>query len=205
MELVCEQTWEDRGRKQKAQQDAMTAMTDVKPDKAAEASAAAAEKRFNDVMAKLTAASQKGDQAEIKRLQPEMQAASKAYQDATMAKNKGLMDAVGKGKTTDADAQIRVEANARYEYLEVVGQETVAPGLTGYRVKGSSSDQGATWVFLGPWQISKDGSSTRFQLPPLNGPSCSVVTVRVRVEANQARAKTILEKVDWTALKTLIQ
>ena len=205
MELVCEQTWEDRGRKQKAQSDAMTAMANIKPGQAAEASAAAAEKRFNDVMAKLTAASQKGDQAEIKRLQPEMQAASKAYQDAMMAKSKGLLDAAAKGRAADADAQIRVEANARYEYLDVAGQETVAPGITGYRVKGSSGDPGAIWVFLGPWQISKDGSSTRFQLPPLNGPSCSVVTVRVRVEADQARAKAILEKVNWTALKALIK
>ncbi len=205
MELVCEQTWEDRGRKQKAQQDAMTAMANIKPDKGAEANTAAAQKRFNDVMARLTAASQKGDQAEIKRLQTEMQAASKAYQDATMSQNKGLMDAMSKGKATDADVQIRVEVNARYEYLDVVGQETVAPGLTGYRVKGLSSDQGATWVFLGPWQISKDGTSTRFQLPQLSGPSCSVATVRVRVEAEQARAKTILEKVDWAALKALIK
>ena len=205
MELACEQTWEDRGRKQKAQQDAMTAMANIKPDKAAEANAAAAQKRFNDVMAKLTAASQKGDQAEIKRLQPEMQAASKAYQEATTAQNKGLLDAASKGKAADADAQVRIEANARYEYLEVVGQETVTPGITGYRVKGSSGDQGATWVFLGPWQISKDGTSTRFQLPPMNGPSCSVVTVRVRVQAEQPRAKAILEKVDWAALKGLIQ
>ena len=205
MELACEQTWEDRGRKQKAQQDAMTAMANIKPDKAAEANAAAAQKRFNDVMAKLTAASQKGDQAEIKRLQPEMQAASKAYQEATTAQNKGLLDAASKGKAADADAQLRVEANARYEYLEVVGQETVTPGITGYRVKGSSGDQGATWVFLGPWQISKDGTSTRFQLPPMNGPSCSVVTVRVRVQAEQPRAKAILEKVDWAALKGLIR
>jgi hypothetical protein len=205
MELVCEQSWENRGKKQQAQMDAMNAMSNVKPDAAAEANSAAAEKRFNDVMAKLTAASQKGDQAAIQKLQPEMQAASKAYQDAMMAKNKGMMDAAAKGQAQDADAKVRIEVNARYEYLQVVGQEQVGPGVTGYRVKGGSNDSGATWVFLGPWQISKDGSSTRFQVPPLTGPSCAVVTVRIRVEAEQARAKAILDKVNWTALQGLLR
>ena len=43
------------------------------------------------------------------------------------------------------------------------------------------------------------------QLPQLKGPSCSVMTVRVAVEADPARAKAILEKVDWAALKALIR
>ena len=205
MELVCEQRWEDRARKQRAQTDAMTAMADVKPDKAAEANAAAAEKRFQSVMAAVTAAAQKNDQAELKRLQPEMDAASKAYQAAMMAQNKGMLDAAAKGQATDADAKVRVETNSRYEYLQVAGQVAVGPGITGYHVKGSGDNLGTTWVFLGPWQISKDGSSTRFQLPQLTGPSCSVVTVKVQVEADQARAKGILEKVDWAALKALIK
>ncbi len=205
MELVCEQSWENRSKKQQAQTDAMTAMGNVKPDKAADASAEAAEKRFNDVMAKLTAASQKGDQAAIQKLQPEMQAASKAYQDAMMAKSKPMLDAAAKGQASDADAKVRIEVNARYEYLQVTGQEPAGPGLTGYRVKGSDRAPGATWVFLGPWQISKDGSSTRFQVPPLSGPSCKIVTVRVTVEADPARTKAILEKINWAALQGLLK
>jgi hypothetical protein len=134
-----------------------------------------------------------------------MDAASKAYQAAMMAQNKGMLDAAAKGQATDADAKVRVETNSRYEYLQVAGQVAVGPGITGYHVKGSGDNQGTTWVFLGPWQISKDGSSTRFQLPQLTGPSCSVVTVKVQVEADQARAKGILEKVDWAALKALIK
>jgi hypothetical protein len=205
MELVCEQSWENRGKKQQAQMDAMTAMSNVKPDKAAEANAEAAEKRFNDVMAKLTAASQKGDQAAMQKLQGEMQAASKAYQDAMMAKSKPMLDAAAKGQASDTDAKVRIEVNARYEYLQVTGQGPVGPGLTGYRVKGSGNDPGTTWVFLGPWQISKDGSSTRFQVPPMVGPSCKVVTVRVAVQAEQARAQAILDQVNWAALQGLLR
>ena len=205
MELFCEQTWEDTGRKRRAQSEAMTAMANVKSDPKADVNAEAAEKRFQEVMGKISKAAEKGDQAEMNKLQPEMQAASKAYQDALMAKNKGFLDASAKATVSDANAHIRIEANARYEYLDVKGQEAVAPGITGYRVNGPSGGQGATWVFLGPWQISKDGRSTRFQLPPLSGPSTSVATVKVRVEGEPSRAKAILAKVDWAALKGLVK
>lgn len=205
MELFCEQTWEDTGRKRRAQSEAMTAMANVKPDQRAEANAEAAEKRFKEVMAKISKAAEKGDQAEMTKLQPEMQAASKAYQDALMAKSKGFLDASAKAAVSDADAQIRIEANARYEYLDVMGQEAVAAGITGYRVNGTGGGQGATWVFLGPWQVSKDGRSTRFQLPPLSGPSTSVATVKVRVQGDPSRAEAILAKVDWAALRGLLK
>lgn len=205
MNLVCEQEWQDKGKIHAAQSASMTAMANVKPDQSAEAAAAAALKRFEQVMAAVTAAAQKNDQAELKRLQPEMDAASKAYQSAMLAQNKGMMDAVAKAKTTDSDAKIRMEANASYEFLEVSAQETVAPGITGYRVAGRSDEEGTTWVFLGPWQITKDRSSTRFQIRPLQGPSCAVVSVLLRVDASQPRALAILRKVDWTALKTLIK
>jgi hypothetical protein len=205
MNLVCEQDWQDKGKIQAAQSASMNAMANVKPDKSAEAAAAAAQKRFEQVMAAVSAAAQKNDQAELKRLQPEMDAASKAYQTAMMAQNKGLMDAVAKAKTTDSDAKIRMEANASYEFLEVSAQEAVAPGITGYRVSGRNEGEGATWVFLGPWQISKDHSSTRFQIRPLQGPSCAVVSVVLRVDATRARALAILQKVNWNALQALMK
>lgn len=119
--------------------------------------------------------------------------------------DKGMMDAVAKAKTTDSDAKIRVETNASYEFLEVSAQETVAPGITGYRASGRNEGEGATWVFLGPWQISKDRSSTRFQIRPFQGPSCAVVSVVLRVDAAQPRALAILQKVDWTALRALMK
>lgn len=205
MDLVCEQDWQDKGKIQAAQSASMNAMANVKPDKSAEAAAAAAQKKFEQVMAAVTAAAQKNDQAEMKRLQPEMDAASKAYQAAMLAQNKGMMDAVAKAKTTDSDAKIRVEANTGYEFLEVTAQETVAPGVTGYRVAGRNDEEGTTWVFLGPWQITKDRSSTRFQIRPLQGPPCAVVSVVVRVDATQPRALAILQKVDWNALRALIK
>jgi len=205
MNLVCEQEWQDKGKIQAAQSASMTAMANIKPDKSAEAAAAAALKKFEQVMAAVTAAAQKNDQAELKRLQPEMDAASKAYQAAMMAQNKGMMDAVAVAKTTDSEAKIRVEANGGYEFLEVSVQETVAPGVTAYRGAGRSDEEGATWVFLGPWQITKDHSSTRFQIRPLQGPSCAVVSVVLRVDATRARALAILQKVDWTALKALLK
>ena len=205
MALVCEQEWQDKGKIQAAQTAAMTAMSDVKPDKAAEANAAAAQKRFEKVMAAITAAAQKNDQAELKRLQPEMEAASKAYQEAAQAQNKGMMDAIAKGKATDVSVKIRVEVNAGYEFLEVTSQEALAAGVTGYRVAGHGDEEGTTWAFLGPWQITKDRSSTRFQIRPLEGPSCRVVSVILRVDAAQPRALAILQKVDWTALKALVK
>jgi hypothetical protein len=205
MNLVCEQEWQDKGKIQAAQSASMTAMANVKPDKSAEAAAAAAQKKFEQVMAAVTAAAQKNDQAELKRLQPEMDAASKAYQAAMMAQNKGMMDAVAKAKTTDSDAKIRVEANGGYEFLEVSAQETVAPGIVAYRVAGRSEEEGATWVFLGPWQITKDRSSTRFQIRPLQGLPCAVVSVVVRVDAAQPRATAILQKVNWNALQALMK
>ncbi len=205
MDLVCEQEWQDKGKIQAAQSASMTAMANVKPDKSAEAAAEAAQKKFERVMAAVTAAAQKNDQAELKRLQPEMDAASKAYQAAMLAQNKGMMDAAAKAKTTDSEAKIRVEANAGYEFLEVSAQETVAPGVTGYRVAGRSDEEGSTWVFLGPWQITKDRSSTRFQIRPLQGPPCAVVSVVVRVDATQPRALAILQKVNWNALQALMK
>lgn len=205
MDLVCEQEWQDKGKIQAAQSASMTAMANVKPDKSAEAAAEAAQKKFERVMAAVTAAAQKNDQAELKRLQPEMDAASKAYQAAMLAQNKGMMDAAAKAKTTDSEAKIRVEANGGYEFLEVSAQETVAPGVTGYRVAGRSDEEGSTWVFLGPWQITKDRSSTRFQIRPLQGPPCAVVSVVVRVDATQPRALAILQKVNWNALQALMK
>jgi hypothetical protein len=81
-----------------------------------------------------------------------------------------------------------------------------------YRTEGefnanSGWREGATYVFLGKtWKLKKYGSTLNMDAAAVKGvPSLAVQTIVVRIEADPERAKQILEKIDWEALKKLIK
>jgi hypothetical protein len=111
----------------------------------------------------------------------------------------------------DVSIKVSIQVNefSHGLYESVVLDAPVAGGLT-YRSQGEWTKdngwrEGTTYVFLGKgWQMKTDGGTieTKAQkgIPPT-----AVQTIFVWVQADPARAKQVLEKIDWNALKKLIQ
>ena len=76
----------------------------------------------------------------------------------------------------------------------------------GNRETGGAWREGVSFVFLGAgWQLNGDGEDAYMEAVPAAGrPHTTVQTVLVRVQAEEQRARGLLARIDWKALKGLI-
>ena len=205
IEVFCERSWEDPAKLQAAQARMMNAYQSVKPDPAREARAKELEKKQGDLIAAMTQAAQKGDQARMQAIQKQLEPVGKEYQKVLQAQSQGFVDAAKAGEVGDATATVTVSANRFYEYLSKPVKEAPVSGVAVYRVEGSgsSSEEGSTWAFLGPWRTAEERGATTLRADEKPG-STAVRTIQIHVKADDARARAILEKMDWAALKGLL-
>jgi hypothetical protein len=205
IEVFCERTWEDPAKLQAAQARMLDAYQSVKPDPRLEARAKELEKKQAALIAAMTEAAQKGDQARMQEIQKQLDPVSKEYQKVLQAQSQGFVDAAKAGEAKDATAAITVAANRFYEYLSNAAKEAPVSGADVYRVEssGSGSQEGTTWVFLGPWRPSEGGGGITLRAEEKAG-STAVRTIVIQVKADEARARAVLGKVDWAALKGLL-
>lgn len=167
----------------------------------------------NDKLAKEFAdAAGKNDQPTVERLQKELETNAKkihAITDANDKESDGIME---KMSAHDVSIQVGIQVNefSHALYETVVQDAPVAGGLTyrsqGVWIKDKGWREGTTYVLLGKgWQLKTDGG-TSFETKERKGiPSITVQAIIVWVQADPSRAKQVLEKIDWSALKKLIQ
>ena len=165
------------------------------------------------VLAKdLADAAGKNDQTALERLQKEMETNAKKIHDITDANDKECDGIREKMSARDVSIQASIQVNefSHALYETVVQGAPVAGSLT-YRSQGEWTKdngwrEGTTYVFLGKgWQTKTDGG-TSIETNAQNGiPSTVVQTIFISVQADPARARQVLEKINWSVLKKLIQ
>ncbi len=110
----------------------------------------------------------------------------------------------------DVSVRVSVMVNHFYESIpkDAARQEPVAGGIS-WRTQSKDAQgswrEGTTWVFLGPgWKLVEGPGPYMETVPPKNAPALAVQNIVVKIQADPARAKGILAKIDWAALKKLI-
>lgn len=157
---------------------------------------------------KMAEAAQKGDMATIQKLQQEADAITQKHQK-TFAPMDARMREIQQSMPTDISIAIRFEANNFEQTLYNVTRQSPVSGLTVYRVEEKEGEgeprPGTSYVFLGDWQPRDQGeyllirAEARADIPP-----ASVQTIMVTVRGDDARARKMLDAVDWSSLKGLL-
>jgi hypothetical protein len=154
----------------------------------------------------------KNDKTTIERLQNEMELNTKKLKVILDANDKEFNDIMEKMSARDVSIKVSIQVNEfSYGLYETVVQAaSVAAGLTyrsqGEWTKNNGWNEGTTFVFLGKgWQLKTDGGTYIVTKAQKEIPSTAVQTISVSVQADPVRAKQVLEKIDWNALKKLIQ
>jgi hypothetical protein len=154
----------------------------------------------------------KNDKTTVERLQKEMDALSKKFQAITDANDKESDSIMEKMSARDVSIKVSIQVNNLSEGLnESVVQDAPVAGCLTYRSQGRWTKEngwleGTTYVLLGKgWQLKTDGGTSIETKERKGIPSTTVQAIIVWVQADPARAKQVLEKIDWSALKKLIQ
>jgi seryl-tRNA synthetase len=154
----------------------------------------------------------KNDKPTVERLQKEMDALSKKFQAITDANDKESDSIMEKMSARDVSIKVSIQVNNLSEGLnESVVQEAPVAGCLTYRSQGRWAKEngwleGTTYVLLGKgWQLKTDGGTYIETKAQKEIPSTAVQTILISVQADTARAKKVLEKINWNALKKLIQ
>lgn len=169
-------------------------------------------KQGQELAVKLGKAVQAQDQAEVAALQRQLEDNGAALKTHVTALDQRLKELRERHAARDAKAALSVEVNAfSREFHRPVTLEAAVRGRSLYRAAGRMSPEhgwreGESFMFLGPWQLRADARPQRMEAAPLaQAPYLSVQTIVVRVEADPARARALLEAVDWKALEGLLE
>lgn len=158
------------------------------------------------------AAGAKGDWKEFQRLQKEFDALQKKI-DAPHQQAEAGMNAEFKALSA-RDAKVSISLKANHFFLEfgVAAPAKLAPiaGNPVYRIsKEYYTDEhgwieGTTCALIGSWKpVMQNGEKGFAATLEKNLPHTSLQTVLICAQGEQQRARALLEKVDWKALKAL--
>lgn len=167
----------------------------------------------NDKLAKeFGDAAGKNDKPTLERVQKEMETNSKKLQNIFAANDKEYDGIMEKMSARDVSITIRIWVNEFSEGLyESVVQDAPVAGCPTYRSQGEWTKtngwrEGTTYVLLGNgWQLKTDGGKYLETKAKEGIPPTAVQTIFVSIQADPARATQVLKKIDWNALKKLIQ
>lgn len=208
IEVECRVVWQDAAKARAAQQREMQAFQSVKTDPALEAKQEKLQKQMSALSEQFGAAIQKNDTAGAKRIQDQLQSVSQELQKVLTAQSAGFTAAAKAGEVHDVQAEVSLQANNTYAYLRRGTSDSALAGLPTYRMEPdpqNTQEAGTTSVFLGPWRSSPQSGGISMQAPPAAGASTtSVQTLIVRVKGDKARARAILERVNWAVLRGLL-
>jgi hypothetical protein len=205
-------SWTDDARKQAADEEIQKVLGPKMMRNASNPEYIKLTEQTNILGKELGDAAGKNDNPTVERLQKELETNAKKIQAITDANDKESDSIMEKMSARDVSIKISIQVNefSRALYETVIQDAPVAGCLT-YRSQGEWTKdngwrEGTTYVFLGKgWYLKADGG-TSIETKAQNGiPSTTVQTIFVSVQADPARAKQVLEKIDWNALKKLIQ
>jgi len=205
--------WQDTARKRRAQDAQVAAGAEAMQRQMAEHPTADLEKRMEELGEQLGAAAQRGDMAEVTRLQKQMEEVSQAMAKVFERHDRALRAAMDPHQARDVEAKLTLLVNEFGEdFIGRVTPERPVAGLAAYRQEGEDDPrygwrEGTTWVFLGPgWKLVKNEDSAHMENEPRPGVAHSEAqTIVARVRADAKRARKIVEALDWEALKALVK
>ncbi len=208
--------WRDSKRKEAADEKAQQALSaqvqqqQAQPDNAEYLKL---EKKYEKLADELGKAAEAGDMEKVLQLQAEMEeiaAKINRIQSGNDTEQNRLQE---KMAPHDVDARVSICANYLYQdfYSPVKQQTSIAGGLV-YRTEGEYTrergwQEGYTYVFLGKnWRYKRNGDSGSMEAAPIKGLSnLTVQTVTVKIQAAPARAKELINKMNWELLEKLIK
>lgn len=173
------------------------------------------EKQIETLAAAMGQAAEKGDVAEMERLQKDMEALAADIDAVVKVHDQAFNAKMKETGAEDVGAKIWIHINRFQESL--YGPASQEPPLAGndhvYRIPadpdftGDLSKEGITYVFIGrDWRMTRNESTSDVETHEAAGlPHTAVQTVYVMVQASDERARNLLKQMDWGALKGLLK
>ncbi|MFH1137629.1 MAG: hypothetical protein V1816_16290 [Pseudomonadota bacterium] len=205
--------WVDAARRAASEEKQVAAGVQVMQAHPTDQTEQALQDDLEKIAAAIGAAAEKGDAAEMQRLQVQAEKVVARMNEINSKRNEALNQAVRAAEAHDVQVEIRMIANVFNE--EFYGPFSEQPAFQGFkrvRTEGEQSEhygwrEGTTYIFMGDWKlVREDGGTPYFKALAKPGvPPTKVQTILARVKADPARAEAMIERLDWEALKALMK
>jgi len=198
--------WEDLAGKAAAQQRMIQESQSIElPDDAVMESMNA---EMEALTLKMTKAAEKGDMAAMQGLQKEFESLGEKNR-AAFAKTDAQVRKIEQSAPTDVELDIHFVVNQFDETLHSPLKQAPVSGLTVYRVEETDTNvprPGTSYVFLGDWRERNQMEYLALSAEPrADRIPASVQAIMVQIRGNDARARQMLETIDWNGLKGLLE
>jgi hypothetical protein len=168
--------------------------------------------RLEQLAAAIAAAAKSGDWPAVRSAQEEIEAIAERIDSGSGQLDSEQEEALLCHEARDARAEITVMVNVLVEsFMAPFAETDPVAGHPVFRTDGDLDpdygwQEGVSFVFLGPgWQLNGEGEEAFMEaLPRADLPHTRVQTVLVRIQAEEERARTLLEGINWKALEGLI-
>lgn len=169
--------------------------------------------RLQELIIEFSAAMEKGDNVKVKKVQAEIDKINVRFEQIQSGREEQQNEVKSKNSPRDVEFQVSFKTNIFAESLNATAKkEAPVAGALVMRTEGGMDGyyhtwyEGTTYVFLGRnWKVQRDGDTWLVNTPPQRGvPHTTVQTVVVSIEGDPARAREYIKKIDWQALKGLI-
>lgn len=181
---------------------------DLSPDAAMEARIA----RLEALSLAFAKAVQDGDMARADQLQKEMETIGNQINDQASRNDQVFEQKISAIAPQDVEMQVSLFTNIFTQGFTALPSEQFVMGGCQIQViddgahTGTGWHEGTTYAFLGNFSFVRDGENSSMEADEISGkPHTIVQTIVVRVQAEKHRARAFLEKMDWQALKALVE
>lgn len=181
---------------------------DLSPDAAMEERIA----RLEALSLTFAKAAQDGDMARVDQLQKEMEAIGNQINDQASQNDQVFEQKIAAIAPHDVDMHVSLFTNIFSQgFMAIPSEQFVMAGckilvIDDEAQTSSGWHEGSTYAFLGNFSFVRDGENSSMEADEMSGKSHTTVqTIVVRVQAEKHRARAFLEKIDWQALKALME
>ncbi|MFP4475457.1 MAG: hypothetical protein ACLFOY_07830 [Desulfatibacillaceae bacterium] len=167
--------------------------------------------RFEKLAEQLGEAMNQGDMAEVARLQKRMETVGQELSRAYDQRNTAVETAAREHEVKDVSMSVVLRVNSLHHDLHGYTEAGSFSGMPMYRSRGEHSahygwQEGNTVVFAGKgWRLARDGDSVWMSTEARDMPHTEAQTLVVRIQAEEGRARGMLERLDWAALRGLLK
>ncbi|MBI5523579.1 MAG: hypothetical protein HY910_13200 [Desulfarculus sp.] len=194
-------SWQDSAQLRAADEKLLQGGVALLAQQKADQNAAQVQKQLEALNKELGAALKRGDHAEAQRIQERMAPLVGQLQEQHAQLDRKFQEIQKESQPTDARATLSIQVNAPHQ--EISGPLAEEPALRGHRVWRG---QGFTLVLLGNWGLDRPGANTTVFTAQTDAglPATTAQAVAVRLTADPARARQMLEALDWARLEGLL-
>ena len=170
--------------------------------------------RFEKLTAELGQAFDQGDMLQAQQLQKEIERYAETLEGGFQEDDAQHLRLMRETSPHDVRAIVRMRANHFSEgftgeprVLAPVGGSTLTVRTAGDYSSQGEGEEGTTYVFLGKgWQVRHDEGSTSVEAEAPEGlPHTTLCTLVVTVQADEARARQLCDRIDWGGMQALLR